>query len=69
VFSPDGRWIVSASDDTLTVWDAETGAEIRTLVGDPGAVACRFSPDKRWIVSTSDTPRCGTQSPERRSAL
>ena len=32
--SPDGAWIVSASDDsTLRIWDAATGTERATLTG------------------------------------
>ena len=32
--SPDGTWIVSASDDkTLKIWDAATGTERATLTG------------------------------------
>jgi len=35
VFSPDGKWIVSfvARGDTVTVWDADSGAELRKLNG------------------------------------
>jgi len=33
-FSPDGRYILSGSDDkTLKLWDVETGREIRTFNG------------------------------------
>src|SRR5664279_1778676 len=47
-FSPDGRRIVSASrDNTLKIWDAESGAELATLTGHN----CAFSPDGRRIVS------------------
>jgi WD40 repeat protein len=35
----DGRRAVSASDDqTLKVWDLDSGAELRTLKGHGGAV-------------------------------
>ena len=35
--SPDGTWIVSASDDgTLKIWDAATGAERATFSGHTG---------------------------------
>ena len=54
--SPDGRTIVSASSDqTLKVWDAQTGAERLTLTGHTQAVnGCAVSPDGRTIVSASD---------------
>jgi WD40 repeat protein len=52
VYSPDGRYIVSASQDyTLKIWDANTGREIRTLPGDAFAWDCAISPNGRLIVS------------------
>ncbi|HEX6096344.1 MAG TPA: pentapeptide repeat-containing protein [Thermoanaerobaculia bacterium] len=53
--SPDGRWIVSGSNDnTLRVWDAANGENMWTLEGHGGVVmACAVSPDGRWIVSGS----------------
>jgi hypothetical protein len=55
-FSPDGKLIVSASDDrTLKVWDSETGQSLRTLEGHSASVnGCAFSPDGKLIVSASD---------------
>ena len=52
-WSPDGRFIVSASwDKTLKLWDAVSGAEVRTLVGHEKQVwACTVSPDSRHVVS------------------
>ena len=54
-FSPDGRRIVSGSEDkTLKVWDAETGQERLTLKGHNGRVwSVAFSPDGTRIVSGS----------------
>ncbi len=52
-FSPDGRRIISgASDKTVRVWDAESGAELRVLRGHEGLVSCvAYSPEGRRIVS------------------
>src|ERR1035441_1600637 len=54
--TPDGRRAVSASaDDTLKVWELETGRELHTLAGhinDVNAVA--VTPDGRRAVSASD---------------
>jgi WD40 repeat protein/uncharacterized caspase-like protein len=51
--SPDGRRIVSGGDDkTIKVWDAESGAVLRTLTGHADWVyAIAVSPDGRRIVS------------------
>ncbi len=53
--SPDGRLVVSASDDcSLILWDIATGRELRRLEGHKGSVTtCAFSPDASLIVSGS----------------
>jgi putative hemolysin len=54
-FSPDGKRILSGSDDnTLKVWDAQTGQEKLTLKGHTREVSsvC-FSPDGKRILSGS----------------
>ena len=54
--SPDGRRIVSGSDDqTVAVWDLETGTRLHALTGHQGAVtSVAVSPDGRRIVSGSE---------------
>jgi WD40 repeat protein len=56
-FSPDGKRIVSGSDDsTLRLWDAQTGQPIgQALQGHTGSLRpVAFSPDGKRIVSGSD---------------
>jgi len=54
-FSLDGKRIVSGSfDNTLKVWDAQTGQETLTLKGHSSYVnSVSFSPDGKRIVSGS----------------
>ena len=54
-FSPDGTTIASGgSDNTIRLWDAETGAPKRTLTGHTSWVdSVSFSPDSTTIASGS----------------
>jgi WD40 repeat protein len=54
--TPDGQWVVSASDDgSLKVWDLDTGAELRTLSSPTSPVnAVAVMPDGRRAVSGSE---------------
>jgi DNA-binding beta-propeller fold protein YncE len=56
MFSPDGEWVVTASDDqTARVWEASTGRSLVELRGHTGPVnRAMFSPDGKWVVTASD---------------
>jgi len=54
--SPDGDFIISASEDkTLKVWDTFSGDEWANLTGHSDEVnSCAISPDGKFIVSSGD---------------
>ena len=57
-FSPDGARVATASwDGTARIWDAETGAVLRTLKGHGGSVrCCAFSPNGARVVMAAPPP-------------
>ena len=54
-FSPDGKLLASASNDTtIKVWDTDSGAAIQALKDHNAYVtAVAFSPDGKLLVSAS----------------
>ncbi|MGB6538254.1 MAG: TIR domain-containing protein [Xanthobacteraceae bacterium] len=54
-FSPDGHTLLSGNqDNTLTLWDANSAAALKTLSGHQGVVtSVAFSPDGRTALSGS----------------
>ncbi len=63
VYSPDGRYILTAeSDESIVLWNAESYEKIRTFVKDPnmtgtseGKLQCiGFSPDSRFALSAGE---------------
>lgn len=52
-FSTNGELLLTAAqDNTLKIWNRETGRELNTLRGHGGWVYCaEFSPDGQWVLS------------------
>ena len=56
--TPDGKKAVSASsDNTLKVWNLETGKEIVTFIGDSIISCCAIAPDGLTIVAGESSGR------------
>jgi len=51
-FSPDGRYVLSRSDDhTARVWDVNTGEEISRVTHESGVAVVVFSPNGKYVLS------------------
>ncbi len=62
VFSPRGEWLVTASTNHVSLWDARTFAPVRRL---PDAVApARFSPDGKFLLTCRRLASTKTQAPQ-----
>ena len=54
-FSPDERFLVTASEDKqVIIWDIKTGKQVRVLTGHKfGATSAKFSQNGKFVISTS----------------
>lgn len=66
-FSPDGRWLVcpdgryldNYTNESVIVWDVQTGKAVSTLISDFGRVtALSFSPDGKWLAMAASDRDC-----------
>jgi len=54
-FSPDGRRMITVSDGTVGVWDAETGQPLTApTVHDTNVLSAKFSPDGKRMATVTD---------------
>ena len=52
--SPDGKTVLTGSGETAILWDAQSGAKIRSFSNHPGGMSSvAFSPDGKTILTGS----------------
>jgi WD40 repeat protein len=56
-YSPDGRRLASGSkDETIRIWDVQTGKELNVFVGHEDYITdVSFSPNGKWLASASES--------------
>jgi WD40 repeat protein/tetratricopeptide (TPR) repeat protein len=65
-YSPDGRWLASASDDaTVKLWDAASGKEVRTLMGHRQVGRNMTGPWVRGVAFSPNGERLATAGRDR----
>nr|VFJ63282.1 MAG: WD40 repeat [Candidatus Kentron sp. FW] len=76
LFTPDGRQLISVSDDkTIRIWDTGSGELLRTLRGQTGAgqegklYAGALSPDGRWLAVSGYLSDEVVDSPRREEVI
>ena len=52
-FSPDGRWILTRSENNVALWNVATGQHVFTVQHDQEIKSAAFSPDGKWFVTAS----------------
>ncbi|MCP4599555.1 MAG: hypothetical protein GY847_03280 [Proteobacteria bacterium] len=64
-FSPDERYLASAShDDTVRIWDTETGQEIHRITLASAAYAVAYSPDGQYLATAANNGTVQLWNPE-----
>lgn len=54
-FSPDGRWLATASDDeTARIWCAVSERQVAVFAHDNVVVGVVFSPDGYWLATAGE---------------